>query len=522
MQNLIPACAYIRVSSKQQVELGYSLDEQRESIEKYCKSNGCQLVDVYTDAGVSGRKVHRREFNLMLDAIKANRYGVLIVWRLDRAARRPSIGYKLKDALESTDTEIISITEPYISNRFMYGIVLAMAEEEYEKKSERAKIGAVGRAKMGKLSGRLKYGFKLGPDGRPAIDENEAQIVQRIFGEYSSDLGTTQIVDGLHADGISTRHDSTWTPEAVIKLIKSEEYTGKGYVMKRHSKIIDNGEKDVSHTMWRDKSEWIPVEYPSLIDEATWNKAQEIRRRNAGLRASKGYTLNFPLRHLVWCESCGSRFVPTSTKMHSRYVRKDGSVHHSVSEKRWRGYACRVGRNGRNGCVRPRIGAVKLETIVWNEVKRVIEHPETVRAVVEERRAEFERTGTLCEIEKKKRQLVKVKEEGQRAITAFTKGYLDEDELDIRMKSVNERREMYEYDLERIGSEVGDYDSQLALLDDFMAVAEHVRGRIPTLSEDDKAELIDVLVNRITTGESINVEMVLTSAPVTEKSAPWR
>ena len=178
---IVKACAYIRVSTKQQSEEGYSIPEQEAAIRSYCETKGYELIEIYVDAGISGRKVHRPEFQRMLAAIKVNQYDVLVVWRLDRATRKPSLGYRLKDALDATNTEIESITEPYIGNRFMYAIALAMAEQQSETRSERAKLGAAGRAKQGMVSGHVRYGYSIGEDGKPEVNEKESKLVHRIF-----------------------------------------------------------------------------------------------------------------------------------------------------------------------------------------------------------------------------------------------------------------------------------------------------------------------------------------------------
>ena len=516
----IRVCGYVRVSTRNQVQEGNSLEEQEGAIQRYCTENEYELADLYIDAGISGRKVHRPEFNKMLEAIREGRYDQVVVWRLDRAARKPSIGYKLKDALDLTGTEIRSITEPYIQNRFMYGIVLSMAEEEAEKKSERAMMGAAARAKRGMLSGALRYGFKLGADGKPEIDEGEAGVVRRLFSEYVGGVGPWEIADRFEADGVATRHGKRWYPENLTKLIAATEYIGWGYFMRRHSRIVDAGDRDVSQSIWRDEKDWIQINYPPIVEQSVWEQAQVVRKQNGRLRARRGYALEYALRHLVWCASCGARFTAHATAGLVQRRQADGSLARVKTGKQTRSYVCTDGRHGRLGCVRPRIGAIKLEALVWAEVQAVIENPGTVKALIEERRAELERTGTLAEADRIGKAIEDIDGERKRAITAFTKGYVDDGELDVRMKGINERREMHEVELSRLKADVDDYERQRDMLDDFVEVSGRVRDRLDNLTHAERTELMRAMVTKVVVGADIQVAMAISGARVNGEAAP--
>ena len=46
---------YMRVSTEDQAREGFSLTEQKERLEAYCKFNGYKIVEYYTDAGISAK-----------------------------------------------------------------------------------------------------------------------------------------------------------------------------------------------------------------------------------------------------------------------------------------------------------------------------------------------------------------------------------------------------------------------------------------------------------------------------------
>ena len=46
---------YLRVSTEDQAREGFSLPEQRERLETFCKFKGYEIVDYYEDAGISAK-----------------------------------------------------------------------------------------------------------------------------------------------------------------------------------------------------------------------------------------------------------------------------------------------------------------------------------------------------------------------------------------------------------------------------------------------------------------------------------
>ena len=48
---------YIRVSSQEQKLHGYSLDAQRMKLQDYADAHGMELVKIYADEGISGRRL---------------------------------------------------------------------------------------------------------------------------------------------------------------------------------------------------------------------------------------------------------------------------------------------------------------------------------------------------------------------------------------------------------------------------------------------------------------------------------
>lgn len=66
---MINVLGYIRVSTVNQVKEGYSLGEQLDEIEKFCKANGFNLIDTFKDEGKSGAKTDEDEERIERDGL---------------------------------------------------------------------------------------------------------------------------------------------------------------------------------------------------------------------------------------------------------------------------------------------------------------------------------------------------------------------------------------------------------------------------------------------------------------------
>ena len=60
----------MRVSTEDQAREGFSLPEQKERLEAFCKFKGYEIVDYYEDAGISAKTGnHRPEFERLKDDV---------------------------------------------------------------------------------------------------------------------------------------------------------------------------------------------------------------------------------------------------------------------------------------------------------------------------------------------------------------------------------------------------------------------------------------------------------------------
>ena len=77
---------YLRVSTEDQAR--FSLPEQREQLESFCKFKGYEIIDYYEDAGISAKTGnYRPEFERLKNDIKAKKVNTIVALKLDRITR---------------------------------------------------------------------------------------------------------------------------------------------------------------------------------------------------------------------------------------------------------------------------------------------------------------------------------------------------------------------------------------------------------------------------------------------------
>jgi len=109
----IAAAIYARVSTEDQAER-QTVQAQLDFLRKYCELHQTAIAGEYVDDGVSGTVPlgDRPEGRRLLDAAQAGRFGVVLVYRLDRLGRSLASLISAHDRLDDAGVAIRSATEP--------------------------------------------------------------------------------------------------------------------------------------------------------------------------------------------------------------------------------------------------------------------------------------------------------------------------------------------------------------------------------------------------------------------------
>ena len=145
---------YMRVSTEDQAREGFSLPEQKERLEAYCKFNGYKIVEYYTDAGISTKiGNYRPEYDRMFEDGKQGKINMIIALKLDRITRSTRDWETLMDYLEKYNINIAFVNDDIntttANGRMVDRLLTTVSQNEIERTSEKTKFGMAGAIKEG-------------------------------------------------------------------------------------------------------------------------------------------------------------------------------------------------------------------------------------------------------------------------------------------------------------------------------------------------------------------------------------
>lgn len=301
---IIGAC-YIRVSTDDQTE--YSPEAQLNAIKDYCKKNNIILPQeyIFKDEGISGRRADKRPgFQQMIKTAKKKPkpFDVILVHKFDRFARSREDSIVYKSLLKrECDIKVISITETIEDDKFgviLEGMLESMAEYYSLNLSDEVKKGMIERAKKGGINTTAPFGY-INKNKTLVQDEEKANIVRMIFHKFLyENMGYREIATYLNDLGIKTNRGNKWENRIVKYLLQNPVYCG----YTRWSNF-----KQYAFNYNNDKSIIVKSDFEPIIDEDTFNKAQEKLKIKEKIH--RKYAKNTQKKHwlsnLIKCSNCG-------------------------------------------------------------------------------------------------------------------------------------------------------------------------------------------------------------------------
>ena len=174
---------YIRVSTQEQAQEGFSIPAQKEKLTNYCKAKGWLIYDTYVDSGCSAADLDRPGLQKLISDI--SNLDVVLVYCLDRLSRsQKDTLYLIEEIFLPNNVDFVSINESFDTGtsfgRAMVGILSVFAQLEREQFLERSRMGKRERAKEGLWGGGggLPTGYTY-KNGQLIPDENAWKIKKR-------------------------------------------------------------------------------------------------------------------------------------------------------------------------------------------------------------------------------------------------------------------------------------------------------------------------------------------------------
>lgn len=257
------AAIYIRVSTLDQARDGFSLPAQRRVLEEWCDRNRHSVYKVYGDEGISGKDMtHRPAVTELISDAKSEKFDTVLVWALSRFTRSVADLYNTWNIFQCHNISLVSVTEGFDTNtptgRAMMGMLGVFAQMEWEITSERVALAMQERAAQGKRTCNYALGYDSDGKDTLAVNDREADLVRLIFRKFNSYKCLLAVSDSLNLMGFTGRNKHRFTAESVKRILTNPLYIG----------------------YYSFKGERYKGDFEPIIDTETWNRAQNILKRN--------------------------------------------------------------------------------------------------------------------------------------------------------------------------------------------------------------------------------------------------
>lgn len=289
------AIIYIRVSTTEQAELGYSLKAQENLCTDYAKRNSYEVLKLFTEKGESAKTTNRTELKSMLAFIRANKNKIdaLIIYKMDRLSRDIYDSLTIRLMLKKLNIDLKSVTEPFDDSpfgTFTATLFSSIAQLDNDIRSERTIMGMKQAVKEGRWIWQAPFGYSFKFDSQKSyiIPSKDSCIVKDIFKDFVNGKKQYEISQELLKSGIKIYK------QKINNILKNPIYIGK-----IKTKFFD---------------ELVNGIHEPLIDDVAFYKAQELLNPKSIKTYNIKYQNEFPLKRFLKCPYCNRNLTGSYSK----------------------------------------------------------------------------------------------------------------------------------------------------------------------------------------------------------------
>ena len=163
----------------------------------------------FDDGGFSGGSLERPALQLLLEAIRARRIDVVVVYKVDRLTRSLADFAKLVELFDAHGVSFVSVTQSFNTTtsmgRLTLNVLLSFAQFEREVTSERIRDKIAASKQRGLwVGGMVPLGY-AGRDKKLVVVEEEAERVRLIFQLYRELGSLGRLLPELRRRGVVTK-----------------------------------------------------------------------------------------------------------------------------------------------------------------------------------------------------------------------------------------------------------------------------------------------------------------------------
>ncbi|XZJ88448.1 recombinase family protein [Clostridium perfringens] len=501
---------YCRVSTEEQSENGYSIDEQERLLEEWCKKMGYVIYKCYSDRGISGKNIKDRPaLKELLSDAKAGKFDMVISWKINRVSRKLEDVLKIVNLLEKNNITFKSYSEPFETDtpagRMQFQMMALIGEFERGTIAQNVKMGMIAKAKSGNWCGGRVLGYDLVPNNSPEeekkgknkleINEKEAEIVRFIFNEYSKGKGYKAITNKMNKLGYKTKKGNNFSVGSIRDILTNPVYIGEIRYNVRQN-WSEKRRRNINPNPIRVKGK-----HEAIIDRELWDKVQLILESKKG-KPSRIYDGEYPLTGILRCPKCGAGMVISRTTN----TLADGT------KRRIAYYCCGNWKNkGTSVCNSNTIRVDKANEYVFKKIEELVSNEAMIKAVVKninkERKDKVKPAKRLLgDIDK---ELEKLDKRKRKIFEAYEDDILTKEEFQIRKDELNEKIRILEEEkkplLNTISEDVSEEIPYEFIKDILMNFSKVLNSSV---SREQQKKLLHMIISEITMNESREIESI--------------
>ena len=315
--------AYCRVSTDSEEQLSSYQNQLAYYTEKIMKEPGWTMAGVFADEGITGTSTYKRkEFLRMIRQCRQGKIDMILAKSVSRFARNMVDTLNFTRELRGLGIPVIfeeqNINSIYPESEFLITLHGAFAQAESESTSSRVSWGKRQAMRSGHVTMQYKnlLGYEKGPDGKPAIIPEQAEIVRFIYDRYLAGDTLQGIKEVLEAQRhLTAAGNTTWTTVNIRSILTNEKYCGD--VLLQKTFIADCISKKVIPNTGQLPKYLIQNHHEGIVSRETFDAVQlEMARRNAKAGATRKstptgrgkYSGKHVLSNLLFCGECGTAY----------------------------------------------------------------------------------------------------------------------------------------------------------------------------------------------------------------------
>ncbi len=448
------AVIYARYSSDNQRE--ESIEGQIRECTAFAEKNNITILRHYIDRAFSAKTDNRPEFQNMIKDSGKRLFDMIIVWKLDRFARKRYDSARYKAALKKNGVKVVSATE--VISDGAEGIILESVLEGYAEYysadlSEKVVRGMTENALKSKYNGGTRpIGYLIDSDQYFQIDPLTAPFVREAFQRYDEGATMTAIRDWLNEQGVKNTRGQKMTYNSIQHLLNNRRYIGE--------------------YTYRDIV--VPDGIPAIVPRDLFDRVQEKLAKNKKAPARHKAEDNYLLTTKLFCGYCGAYLCGESGTSHT------GTVHHY--------YKCVSVKKKRTECHKKSVRKEWIENLVVNKTMKMVMDDTVIEAIV----------SMLMDLQDRENTNLPLYEQQLREVDTAIQNLLNAIQQGILTKSTKGRLEELEATKEELETKIAcEKLAKPKVSAEFMTFWLHRFRKLDVRQKSHRKMLIDTFINAI-------------------------